>query len=155
MQFVNTKPREKIFEALPIPVPLPDPTTSPASMGAYRAERITYKENTIQLGGADCSAAIFVGVGSISAVILSVLFALFKLLFIKNKQNKKPIKSPKTERHVKQEELTLADILLANEGKRHDEQLFFKIEILDKELTILNKKINKLEDELAKVKTKK
>ena len=173
-QFVNTKPRKKVHEALTIPMPLPDPASSPISIDAHVAE-INFTKTIIpnKYDSFDPLIAALLGIAIVSAVVITAVtsFAGAKAAklkkFTKSKFDQRQRKKQEEQKKCngKSENLrsyieelnTIMNYSHIQEslGCEEEKLVQHKIEELNKEMSSIFKKINKLEDELTRVKPKK
>ena len=175
-QFVNTKPRKKVHEALTIPVPLPDPASTPTSVDAHVAE-INFTKTTIpnKYDGFDPLTAALLGVAIVTALAIAVVasFTNAKASKIKKlakskidrfdqiqkkkkeEQGKCNSKSDNLKSFINEVDLIIEHSVIQEIEIKQNNQIAQKIKDLNKEMTDTYRKLNKLEDELTKVKTKK
>ena len=175
-QFVNTKPRKKVHEALTIPIPLPDPANTPTSVDAHIAE-INFTKTTIpnKYDGFDPLVAALLGAAIVAALVIALVtnFASAKTSKLKRlakskidrfdqmqKKNKEEqgkcnSKSDNLKSFINEVDLIIEHSVIQEIEIQRSEEVTQKIKDLNKEMTDTYKKLNKLEDELTKVKTKK
>ena len=175
-QFVNTKPRKKVHEALTIPVPLPDPASTPTSIDAHVAE-INFTKTTIpnKYDSFDPLTAALLGIAIVAAVAIALAtsFASAKAARLKrlakskidrfDQQRKKKkedqgkcnSKSDNLKSFINEVDLIIEHSIIQEIEIKQNNQIAQKIKDLNKEMTDTYRKLNKLEDELTKVKTKK
>ena len=175
-QFVNTKPRKKVHEALTIPVPLPDPTSTPTSVDAHVAE-IHFSKTIIpnKYDGFDPLTAALLGIAIVTAITLALVtsFASIKAAKLKRlakskierfdqKQKKKKeeqskcnSKSDNLKSFINEVDLIIDHSVIQEIEIQQSEEIIQKVKDLNKDIADIHKKLNKLEDKLTKVKPKK
>ena len=175
-QFVNTKPRKKVHEALTIPMPLPDPTSTPTSVDAHVAE-INFTKSTIpnKYDGFDPLIAALLGAAIVAALAVALVtsFASVKAAKIKKlakskidrfdqqrkkkkeEQGKCNSKSDNLKLFINEVDLIIEHSIVQEIEIQQNKEIVQKVNDLNKEIADIYKKLNKLEDKLTKVKTKK
>ena len=175
-QFVNAKPRKKVHEALTIPIPLPDPSSTPTSVDAYIAESIVVKSSVSnKFGGFDPLTALLLGIAAVAAIVIASFIAFTNTKTMKLKkiakskidkfdqlrkkkqeeQKKCNSKSESVKSLIQEVDLIAENSFIKDIKIEQDKEYINKIQELNKEMAIIYKKINKLEDSLTKVKPNK
>lgn len=175
-QFVNTKPRKKVHEALTIPMPLPDPASTPTSIDAHVAE-INFTKTTIpnKYDSFDPLTAALLGIAIVAAVTIALVtsFASAKAAKLKRlakskidkfdqqrkkkkeEQGKCNSKSDNLKSFINEVDLIIEHSVIQEIEIQQNEKVIQKVNDLNKEIADAYKKLNKLEDKLTKVKSKK
>lgn len=175
-QFVNTKPRKKVHEALVIPIPLPDPANTPTSVDAHVAE-VNFSKTTIpnKYDGVDPMVAALLGAAIIAALIVAAVtsFASAKAAKLerlakskiskfdlkqkkkKEEQSKCNSKSDNLKSFINEVDLIIEHSIIQEIEIQQSEEIIQKVKDLNKDIADIHKKLNKLEDKLTKVKPKK
>lgn len=174
-QFVNAKPRKRIHEALIIPVPLPDPAHTPTSVDAYVAETIVIKPSVSnKFGGFDPLTATLLGIAAIAAIAIASFIAFTNAKATKLKkiaksridkfdqqkkkkqeeQKKCNSKSENVKSLIQEVDLIVENSFINDIQIEQNKEFLDKATELNKEMATIYKKINKLEDDLTKVKNK-
>lgn len=175
-RFVNTKPRKKVHEALVIPVPLPNPVSTPTSVDAHIAE-INFTKKTIpnKYDGFDPLIAVLLGVAIITTIAVALITssasakaAKLKRLAKskidrfdqiqkkkKEEQGKCNSKSDNLKSFINEVDLIIEHSVVQEIKIQQSEEITQKIKDLNEDMTDTYKKLNKLEDKLTKVKPKK
>jgi ribosome-associated translation inhibitor RaiA len=174
-QFVNAKPRKKVHEVVTIPVPLPDPTRTPTSVDAYVAESIVIKPSVSnKFGGFDPLTATLLGLAAIAAIAIASIinFTNAKTAKLKKiaksridrfdqlrkkkqeEQKKCNSKSENVKSLIQEVDLIVENSFVNDIRVEQNKKFLDKSAELNKEMAAIYKKINKLEDDLTKVKNK-
>jgi hypothetical protein len=174
-QFVNTKPRKKVHEALTIPIPLPDLESTPTSVNAYVAEIPHTNQPVTKFSRIDPLTAALLGIAIITSIGIAMFanFANTKTAKLKKlakakidrfdqqqkkkkeEQKKCNSKSDNLKSLISEVDLIIEHSVVQEIKVEQNEDFIQKVHELNKEILEMNRKINKLEDKLTKVKTKK
>jgi len=175
-QFVNAKPRKRTHEALVIPVPLPNLTSTPTSVDAYVAESIVIKPSIAnKFGGFDLLSATLLGLAAITAIAIASIinFTNAKTAKLKKiaksridrfdqqkkkkqeEQKKCNSKSENVKSFIQEVDLIVQNSFIKDVHIEQNKEFINKTTELNKEMASISKKINKLEDALTKVKPNK
>jgi hypothetical protein len=169
IQFVNTKPRKKTYEAVAIPFPLPDPSSTPTSVEAYVAENIVKSHSaTNKYNSVDPIAAFLLAAAAIITIAIALVISFInakaakvkkltkaKIDNLKKKQqdqNKCNSKSDNVKSLIKEVDMIIDNSFINNLSIEQNVEFSKKVSDLNKEIASLNKKLNKIEDELTKIK---
>jgi len=177
MQFVNEKPKSRVHEQVYIPVPLPDPASTPTSVNAYVAETVVTKANkTENKVGTDPITGMLLAGAAVAAIAVAAVTSTVASAAANAGKIKKKIKSnTKTEKHdspeqqekkeeqkkcnsrsdkvlslIKEVELITKNSSIHDVKAVQDKEFKKKLSELNSEMKSINKKIKEIEENLSK-----